>query len=147
MTFVSEEYAKSGFAFYFHEIHPECPKSCQLFTTCQGNVNSHKVYEVVEVLKRKLECPKKFHEQPMVLVRLREPDVKVSMHNRDIYEGSIVKFSPIHCDHEECKFIDQCDPNSLLIQTTQKVKIVQVIEKIKNCPRDLALSVVKIEKK
>ena len=83
----------------------------------------------------------------MVLVRLREPDVKVSMHNRDIYEGSIVKFSPIHCDHEECKFIDQCDPNSLLIQATQKVKIVQVIEKIKNCPRDLALSVVKIEKK
>ena len=83
----------------------------------------------------------------MVLVKISEPDILVSMYNRDIYEGSIVKFSPIHCDHEECEFIDMCDPNSLLVQETQKVKIVQVKKKIKNCPRDLALSVVKIEKK
>ena len=147
MTFVSEENAKLGFAFYFHEIHSECPKTCQLFTTCQGNVAPHKVYEVVEVLKRKLDCVKGFHEEPMVLVRIQEPEIFVSMYNRDIYEGSIVKFSPIHCDHEECPHIDHCDPNSLLVQATQKVKIVQVVEKIKKCPRELALSVIKLEKK
>ena len=115
MTFVGQTYAKQGFTFYFHEIHPECPKSCQLFTTCQGNIDPHKVYEVVEVLQRTLDCPKSFHEESMVLVRIQEPEIVVSMYNRDIYEGSIVKFSPIHCDHDDCQWIDQCDPNSLMI--------------------------------
>ncbi|MHA1585559.1 MAG: UPF0179 family protein [Promethearchaeota archaeon] len=147
MTFVGKSLAKVGFRFYFKGINQNCPKNCSLYTTCQTNLKPNKVYEVIEVLKRELECPKDLHEEPMRLVRVNEPEIEVALHNKDVYEGSIVNYIPVHCDHEECEYFEFCEPNSLMIKEEDRVKIVKVIKKIKDCKNDYHLTIVKIEKK
>ncbi len=147
MTFLGKSYATKGFQFYYQEPKPECPPTCTLYETCQQNLAPNTVYEVVEILERVITCPEDFHEEEMVLVKIKKPALFVSMHNKDIYEGSIVEFQPVGCDHEDCTFYKYCQPHTLMIQRKQKAKIVQRMKKIKNCPRGLHLSVVRFQKK
>ncbi len=147
LSFVGKSYAIKGFQFFFDDINPECPKDCSLFTTCQKNLEKNKVYEVVETLNKKMNCPKDFHEESMILCKLKEPILLASMYNKDIYEGSIIEFSIVGCERDDCKYFKFCEPHSLLIQNKNKVKIIQTIKKLKDCPKKLNLSVVKLEKK
>ena len=147
LSFVGESYAKEGFMFYFQGINPNCPDNCSFYATCQTNLEKNTVYRVVKVKDRTLDCPKKFHKEPMRLVELEKPDIEVSMHNKDIYEGSIINFIPVSCDNNECSYIDYCSPPKLLVHKNEKTKIQDVIEKVENCPRGFHLSVVKLIKK
>ena len=83
----------------------------------------------------------------MRLVRLEKPELLASMHNKDIYEGSIINFTPVSCDQNDCAYIDYCEPHKLLLQKDLKAKIVQVKQKINDCPRDFHLSIVELERK
>ena len=145
MSFVGKSYAKVGFRFYFQGINPNCPKKCSLYATCQTNLTPNSVYEITEVLNRDMECPKDFHKESMILVKLNKPNLWVSMHNKDIYEGSIVNFIPISCQNEDCGFIEYCEPHKLLLQKTQRVKVLKIIKKISECIRGFHLSIVKLE--
>jgi uncharacterized protein (UPF0179 family) len=102
---------------------------------------------VVEIKDRVLECPEDFHKEPMRLVRLEKPELKASMHNKDIYEGSIINFVPVSCDRMECSYIDYCEPHKLLLHKGKRVKVEKVLEKIDKCPRGFHLSVVKMKSK
>ena len=105
------------------------------------------MYEIVEVKDRTLSCPKEFHKEKMRLVRLEKPKLYASMHNKDIYVGSIVNFKPVSCHISNCKFYEYCEPHKLLLQKGTRVKVKEIVEKIDECPRDLHLSVVKMERK
>ena len=147
MTFVGKSFAKKGLLYYFEGIHPGCPENCNLYATCQKNLIPHTLYEVDEVKTKTFTCPHNFHQEDMVLVKLSEPKLQVSMFNKDIFEGSMTAFAPVICDREDCEYIEFCAPESVAIQSGQKIKINEIIKKIKDCPRDLNISLVKIEKK
>lgn len=147
MTFLGKSFAYKGFQFYFQEPRQECPTTCTLYETCQQNLIPNTVYEVVAILDRVIPCPEDFHEEDMVLVKIKKPALFASMHNKDIYEGSILDFTPVGCDRDDCVFHKYCQPHNLIIQRGQKVKLVQRMKKVKNCPRGLHLSVVRFQKK
>jgi uncharacterized protein (UPF0179 family) len=147
LTFIGKTFAKIGFIFFFEATKPDCPKNCSLYETCQKNLTPNTVYEVIEILKRTLTCPNDLHDEDMVLVKVKIPTIFATMANKDIFEGSIVSFNPLGCEREDCKYINYCEPDKMLIQTSQKVKIIQIIKKIKDCPKGLHISVVKLVKK
>lgn len=147
MTFVGKSFAKKGFKFYFEDKHESCPSTCPYYSTCQTNLQPHTLYEVVEVKPKQFNCPQNFHTEEMVLVQLEEPVLYVSMYTKDIYEGSLTDFSPVGCDIEDCPFIDKCAPQSIVIKTGEKIKILKVEQKIKDCPRGLNLSVIEAERR
>ena len=111
------------------------------------DLEENTIYKVIKVMERKLPCPKDFHKEPMHLVQLEKPERLASMHNKDIYEGSIINFSPVSCDRNDCEYINYCQPHSLLLHKDLKAKILEVIKKIDDCPRELHLSIVKLEEK
>lgn len=147
LSFVGKSFARVGFRFYFQGINPNCPKSCAFYATCQTNLEPNTVYEVVNVKSRTLSCPKQFHDEPMQLVELKKPELTASMHNKDIYEGSIINFTPVKCERNDCQYFEYCEPHKLLLHKDQRVKIAEVKEKITDCPKGLFLSIVKLEKK
>ncbi|MHA1777379.1 MAG: UPF0179 family protein [Promethearchaeota archaeon] len=147
MTFVGKSFAKKGLIFYFEEKHESCPSNCSLYSTCQANLKPHTLYEVVDVKPKQFKCPHNFHTEEMVLVELDEPKLYISMYTKDIYEGSLTNFTPIGCNHDECPFIDKCAPQSLVIKAGEKIKILKIDKKIKDCPRGLNLSVVEAERR
>ena len=147
MTFVGKTFAKKGLMYYFEGMYPGCPESCTLYATCQKNLIPHTLYEIVEVMAKTFTCPNNFHQEDMVLVKLDQPKLQISMFNKDIFEGSTTTFAPVECDREDCNYIDDCAPQTVVIQSGQKIKIIEIIQKIKDCPRDLNISLAKIEKK
>ncbi|MHA1519789.1 MAG: UPF0179 family protein [Promethearchaeota archaeon] len=147
MTFVGKSFAKIGLKYYFEGVHPGCPKSCNLYATCQKNLIPNTLYEVIEIKPKTFTCPHNFHQEDMVLVKMDEPKLQVSMFNKDIFEGSMTAFGPVECDREDCEYIDYCAPQTVVILSNQKIKILKIIKKIKNCPRELNISLVKIEKR
>lgn len=147
LSFVGKSFAKIGFRFYFQGVNPNCPESCAFYATCQTNLEPNTVYEVVDIKSRTLICPNGFHDEPMQLVELKKPKIYASMYNKDIYEGSIINFSPVRCELNTCQYFEYCEPHQLLLHKDQRVKIIEVKEKITNCPKGLYLSVVRIKKK
>jgi uncharacterized protein (UPF0179 family) len=82
----------------------------------------------------------------MKLVRVTESDVKILIESRRAYLGAQMEYEPLECDFkEECEFAKFCSPIYGL-QPGAKIKIREIIQKIKdqNCPQSLTL--VKIEK-
>ncbi len=147
LSFVGKSFAKVGFRFYFQGVNPNCPKSCSFYATCQTNLEPNTVYEIAEVKSRTLQCPKGFHQEQMQLVRLEKPEIKASMYNKDIYEGSIINFSPVTCERVDCTYYEYCEPQSLLLHKGERVKTVEKLKKITDCPKGLYLSIVRLEKK
>ncbi|MCF2138684.1 MAG: UPF0179 family protein [Candidatus Lokiarchaeota archaeon] len=147
MTFVGKSFAKKGFIFFFEGVHASCPKNCVYYSTCQANLKPHTLYEIVDVKKKQFTCPQNLHTEEMVLVQLEEPKLKITMYNKDIYEGSITSFTPIGCDNEDCAYINYCAPQSIVIKSGEKIKILKIVKKIKECPRNLTLSLCEIEKR
>ncbi len=147
MTFVGQSFARKGFCFYFEKNNPTCPPTCNLFATCQANLKPDTVYEVIEVLKRTLPCPKNLHDEDMVLVRVGEPRIEVAMDTRDVFEGATVEYTPVQCEKEECPYYEYCSPNPYAIRPRTKVKVVEIIQKVKDCKKKKTLSIVQVEKK
>lgn len=147
LSFVGKSFAQVGFHFYFMGSNPRCPENCKYFTTCMKNLQPHKVYKIMEVMDRELECPENFHDEKMILVRVDHPLIEISLHNRDVYEGSVINFEAVHCDQVDCPNIDYCEPSQLLIPDNTKVKLSKIKQKIDFCPRSFHLSLVEIERK
>jgi len=146
LTFIGKSYAFKGFQFFFQGPNPKCPKSCKLYTTCQENLTPE-VYEIIEVTNRKLNCPSDFHEEEMILCKLKTPEIIISMENKDIYLGSIMEYHSIDCgrDREDCPYYQYCQPSKLLINKG-KIRIIKKIKKISDCGEKKHISLVQVEK-
>jgi uncharacterized protein (UPF0179 family) len=147
LTFVGQSYAKIGFRFYYTGPNALCPKNCQLYATCHENLDPNKVYQVIEIMKRTLECPKDLHSEKLVLVKVKIPELEVTIPTKEIFEGSIVKYTAINCELEDCPNYQYCTPSELMIASSSKVKILEKVRKVKNCAKNNVLAVVKIEKR
>jgi len=147
LTLIGKSYAFEGFQFFFQDPNRNCPKNCKLYTTCQENLIPESVYEVVEVTDRSMQCPNDFHEEEMILCKLKTPEIIISMENKDIYLGSIMEYHTIDCgkDQDNCPYYQYCQPSKLLI-SKGKIRIIKKIKKISDCNRNKHLSLVQVEK-
>ncbi len=147
ISFVGKSYAKENFLFHFDETNPICPPECKLYPTCMKNLKPNSVYRVSKVIGKSRECPYDLHEELMVLVELKQPKLEVSMENKDIFLGSIVRYEKIECSKKDCPHFKHCVPPSVIIKGGQRVKVVDKVKRIKNCPIGLHLSLVLLKKK
>jgi len=73
--------------------------------------------------------------------------VEVSMENKDIFLGSIIKHNSIDCNKEDCKYYKYCVPSKLVVKNKERVKVLKKVKRIKKCPIGKHLTIVKLEKK
>jgi uncharacterized protein (UPF0179 family) len=104
------------------------------------------LYEVVQVMTKEHSCPHELHEEDMVLVKVKVPDMVVSMENKIVFEGSVVSYAPIKCEFSTCSYHEFCVPE-LIVTAGDRLRVKERLEKIKNCPKGLSLSKVCVEKK
>ena len=152
LTFVGKSFAKKGFRFYYQGKNQGCTTDCRLYQTCQGNLESGNVYEIIEIIKshtiepKTHECAKGYHEEEMVLVRVQIPETFVSMRNKDIYEGSVVQYTPMVCDAQDCPNYGICVPE-IMVRAGEKIVVKEKLDRINNCVKGESISKVRIEKK
>jgi uncharacterized protein (UPF0179 family) len=152
ISLVGKSFAKKGFRFYYKGKQPTCNADCKLFQTCQKNLDPDTVYEVVELMKsgpsaiKTHNCPKDLHEEEMILVKLIVPDVYVTMVSKNIFVGSVTRYTPINCTKVDCPHYEFCVPE-LMIKPNDKILIKEKVEQITDCSKGETLSKIKIEKK
>jgi uncharacterized protein (UPF0179 family) len=152
LTFVGKSFARKGFRFYYQGVHPTCNVKCNLYNTCQNNLVPDTIYEIIELIKsnpitiKSMPCPLDLHEEEMILVKVKIPDLVVGMRNKEIFEGSITSFVPMDCNFKDCPNHEFCAPE-LMIQRGDKLRIKDRLEKIDKCKKGEGLSKVRVEKK
>ena len=147
ITFVGKSYSDLGFKFFFYKPRTDiCPESCRFYNPCMNNLKENTVYQIHALTDIEHTCPYEYHDEPMRLVNVIESDIMVLIESRRAYLGAQIEYEPLECEFkEECEFAKYCTPVSGL-QTGTKVKIREIVQKVKGqkCPNSLTL--VKIEK-
>lgn len=109
LTFVGESFAKTGFRFVCQGAHHGCD-GCKLFPVCQAPLEYSRVYEVVDVRGRQMDCPKELHEERMVLVEVVEAPPRVNLESQGAFVGATNKFVQANCELLECPWFFHCVP-------------------------------------
>lgn len=147
ICFVGKTYAHIGFKFYFYKPRTDiCPEACRFFNPCMNNLEQNTIYKVLSVTDIEHKCPYEYHKEPMKLVKVTESDIMILIESRRAYLGAQIEYEPLQCEFKkECEFAKYCTPVQGL-QQGAKVKIREIIQKVKDqkCPNSLTL--VKIEK-
>jgi len=146
ITFVGTSYAEPAFTFYFYKRRTDiCPESCRFYNPCMNNLEENTVYKIISITDIEHTCPYEYHKEPMRLVKVKESDLMILVESRKAFLGAQIEYEPINCQNKECEFSKYCTP-ILGLQTGAKIKIRDIIQKVKDpkCPNNLTL--VKIER-
>ena len=135
ITLISVENARKGYKFLFEgQVYEQC-KLCPLYNVCIGNLEKGRVYEVINVRKKKHKC--KALNMDLAVVEVREAPLEVAIRTSYAIEGAIITFHPINCSKLSCINYELCSPIGL--KSGDKCKIVKIYGKI-DCPRNLSLT-------
>ena len=141
LTFIGTSFANQGFRFFFSHIPKSCTEKCALFNTCQKQLIPGNVYRIIEVQNKTFQCPFDLHEEAMVLCKLIEEPLYFSIPTKSVIEGGSLKVKIEKCPYIECKYHEYCVPE-FRIREGDKVKIIGLVEKMKECRLGKNLSVV-----
>jgi len=141
VTLVSMENAKKGYRFLFEgHIYEQC-MSCTLYNVCVGNLEKGRIYEVINVRRKRHKC--KALNTELAVVEVREAPLEVAIRTSHAIEGAIITFYPINCSKLLCVNYGLCSP--LGLKSGDKCKILKIYGKI-SCPRNMSLSKVLINR-
>ncbi len=112
ITLLGVKLAKQGVSFLYCGSTEECDR-CKLYHVCHENLESERIYRVVEVRESHHDCP--VHEGGVSVVVVDESPIKILLDSRKAIEGSVISYSTVECDHYDyCDLKELCIPVGLL---------------------------------
>lgn len=127
ITLVSTENARKGYKFVFEEYYDNRCKTCPLYNVCVGNLEPGRVYEIVNVRRKKHKC--QVYKTEVVVVEVKEAPIEALIRTSLAIEGVITTYAPIECNKVSCKYYELCKPTGL--KGGDKCKILKVYGKVK----------------
>ena len=135
ITSVPKAFAKRGYKFVFEgKVSEEC-KECPLYNVCIKNLETGRVYEIVNVRNKKHKC--KVYGSEIVVVEVREADIEALIKTSMAIEGAIISYSSPNCNEYLCPYFKLCKPPG--VKLGDKYKVIRVLEKLK-CSRGYSLT-------
>ena len=136
---VPSSLAKRGFKFTFEGISESC-KTCKLRSACVDGLEMGRVYEVVEVnRKKKFPCP--LHGE-VVLATLRKAHILVALPS-GLIEGVTMQYKGTECEDVLCKNYPYCKPDGIV--PGDKIKIVREVGPLSGCPKVAGFKIYEVE--
>ena len=110
ITLIGKDLAKKGQEFVFLGPAEEC-ESCRFKSSCVGNLEKNRKYEVIDVKDNEQKCP--IHSGETVIpVEVDRAKIDLLTESKSIFEGSTFTYNAPDCD-ETCDFHDLCFPDGL----------------------------------
>ena len=110
ITLICKDLAKKGQEFVFLGPAEEC-ESCRFKSSCVGNLEKNRKYEVIDVKDNEQKCP--IHSGETVIpVEVDRAKIDLLTESKSIFEGSTFTYNAPDCD-ETCDFHDLCFPDGL----------------------------------
>ena len=125
-TLCGANLARKGEQFLASDPARECPP-CPLYGQCVSKLEVGRVYEVMEVRPKSLDCP--IHEGGVIPVVVAEASELASVEKRIAVDGLTVSFQTPICYEFDCPNYPRCFPLGLV--SGDRVKILEVDTKTK----------------
>jgi len=97
-------------------------KECPYVTVCHGNLTAKRVYVVINVKDKVVDCRISGWRSQLVEVELAAVDAAVN--SACAIDGALIRFKPQSCSNLECKKFNACVPQTLTAGATYKVKSI-----------------------
>ncbi len=139
MGLVPSSLAKKGFKFTFEGISEPC-RSCKLRSACVDGLEMGRVYEVLEVnRKKRFPCP--LHGE-VTLVTLRKAHILVALPS-GLIEGATMQYKGTECEDISCRNYTYCKPEGIV--PGDKIKIVREVGPLSGCPKVAGFKIYEVE--
>jgi len=107
-------------------------KNCDLYKVCVENLESGRVYRIVDLGKKRLPC--KLLQEEGLVVEVEESPIEVCLDRRLAIRDAIITFNPGSCGMSDCENYGKCIPVGLVAGDRCKViesgSVVQCPEKL-----------------
>ena len=116
-------------------------KNCNLYKVCVENLESGRVYSVVDLGKKKLHC--KLLQEEGFVVEVEESPIEVCLDRRLAIRDAVITFNPASCGISGCENHEKCIPVGLV--AGDRCKVIgsgQVVQ----CPEKLELVLVSLQR-
>jgi len=131
VTIIGVNQARLGYAFLFQGPASLC-KNCDFYNVCVENLESGRLYRIVDLGKKKLPC--KLLQEEGLVVEVEESPVEVCLDRRLAIRDAIITFNPVSCGISDCENREKCIPVGLVAGDRCKViesgQVVQCPEKL-----------------
>ena len=131
ITLVPRSMAKRGFRF-IHEGDTENCRGCELRRVCVENLEIGRVYEVLDVRRKRHKC--RLIDDYVYVVEVAEAPIEALIGHKAAIEGVITTFTPSGC--YSCEHSSLCNPQGL--KGGDRVRIERVLDKVE-CRRSGSL--------
>ncbi|MBQ7928745.1 MAG: UPF0179 family protein [Methanobrevibacter sp.] len=112
ITLIGKSLAKKGQEFVFLGPAEACG-DCRFKSSCIGNLEQGRKYEIVDVRDNEQKC--KIHaEETVIPVEVERAKINLLTQSKSIFEGSTFTYNSPDCDEETCEFYDLCFPEGLM---------------------------------
>ncbi|MEX2719124.1 MAG: UPF0179 family protein [Candidatus Sigynarchaeum springense] len=142
VTLALERNAQIGKEF-IHDETPDACINCPLYQICMKNLEKGRVYVIKDVNDNiKHECPRKLFPGEMVVVKVKEKPLIVSLPSGKTFEGMRLTYMGQNCPEKLCIYQPNCDLPKNTLAKGAPVKCVKILKKIRTeCKlnRDLSL--------
>jgi len=133
ITVVGVDQARFGYTFLFQGPASIC-RNCDIYNVCVENLESSRIYRIIDVGKKRLFC--KLLQEEGFVVEVEESPVEVCLDRRLAIRDAIITFNPPTCGSAECGNYEKCTPAGLVAGDRCKViESGQVVQ----CPERLEL--------
>ncbi len=133
VTIVGMDQARLGYSFLFQGSTSIC-KNCEFYNACVENLESGRVYRIVDVGKRKLPC--KLLQEEGFVVEVEESPIEVCLDRRLAIRDAIITFNPVSCGVRTCGNYEKCTPVGLV--AGDRCKVIESGQAVQ-CPEKLEL--------
>ncbi len=133
ITIVGKEQARTNFKFIFHGHSSDC-RVCKYRKACLDNLEQGRIYSIVKVTKKDLEC--RLHGGKGRVVEVVEDTIEVAVEARMAIQNALIEFDPIRCNLLKCENYEKCTPIGLF--DGDKCKIIKIVSTLE-CPKGLSL--------
>lgn len=136
ITLIGKSLAKKGQEFVFLGPAEACD-DCRFKSSCVGNLEKGRKYEIVDVKDNEQKCP--IHaEETVIPVEVDRAKIPLLTLSKSIFEGSTFTFNAHKCDEETCEYRDLCFPEGLV--ENDKCIVLKNDGKHKDCEKGYKLN-------
>lgn len=135
ITLIGKSLAEKGQEFVFLGPAEEC-EDCRFKSSCVGNLEKNRKYEIIEIKDNEQKCP--IHaEETVIPVEVDRAKITLLTESKNIFEGSTFTFNAPDCD-ETCEYHDLCFPEGLV--ENDKCIVLKNDGKHKDCKKGYNLN-------
>jgi uncharacterized protein (UPF0179 family) len=128
VTLISSGQAKPGKVFIHKGAGSKC-SDCEYHNVCVKNVKPNRVYKIIKVRDKTLQC--KQYEVEMKVVEVANAEISASLPAKQAISGAIVSFKTPECQNEACVSFELCCPVGL--KDGDRCEVLEVTENLE-CP-------------